>query len=681
MRTARITTCLALCLGLPLLAALPAGCDGGGGDDCTPHALTLCVDDTTYWVDSCGFLEEPLAQCECGCAEGNQACETDCCQPDCAGRECGDDGCGGSCGTCTAPEVCILATGQCEDCVPDCTGRECGVDPVCGASCGECTPPETCDASGQCGCSPDCAGRECGDDGCGGSCGACTAPEVCVLATGQCEDCSPDCAGRECGPDPVCGASCGECQGCDGPDPALCTAGGTCDVPCCPDCTGRECGSDGCGGSCGVCGAGESCSVAGQCQPSGQIVQCATLEPPASGTCEVSAGDANRLFRGTILAPDQAYQGGELLVSAAGTILCVGCNCADEPEAAGATVITCAEGVISPGLVNTHDHLTFTQNAPGNWGTERYEHRHDWRKGLNGHTKISVPGSANSAQMAWGELRHLMAGTTSTAGAGNAAGWVRNLDQGSSEGLGQGPIDSPTFPLGDSDGTQLASGCNYPNPDDVDVLTSDCYLAHVAEGINDYARNEFLCLSSTDSGGTDLTEGNSTFIHLVGLLAIDGQELADNATALSWSPRSNVSLYGFTAPVTMYARQGVLISLGTDWTASGSINLVRELRCADQLNRDNYGGYFSDHELWLMATASAASAMAVDDAIGLLLPGRVADIAIYDGRERASPWRAIIDAEPDDVVLVLRGGLPMYGDSPLMSALGPAGQTGCEVLP
>ncbi|HSA22685.1 MAG TPA: lamin tail domain-containing protein, partial [Myxococcota bacterium] len=736
-------------------ALLPLGCDGDGGDDCTSHALTLCVDDTTYWVNSCGILEEEIAQCECGCAEGNRECQPDCCTPDCAGRECGSDGCTGSCGACTvAGEVCVVASGQCVACSPDCAGKECGLEATCGSSCGECTAPESCNALGVCECLPDCAGKECGgngcggscgdcqagescdaagqcqactadctgqecgDDGCGGSCGECTtAGEVCVLATGQCEPCTPECAELECGPDPHCGASCGDCQGCAGPDPALCLADGSCATPCCPDCTGRECGSDGCGGACGTCQENETCDAAGQCQPcspactgrvcgpdgcggscgdctvegescnlSGQcapadaIEHCADLTPPAAGTCEVTAGNSNLLFRGNILGPDRAYQGGELLVSAGGNILCVGCSCAAEPEAGGATVVTCAEGAISPGLINTHDHLTFTHNAPGSWGTERYEHRHDWRKGKNGHTKIPVSGMDNAAEQTWGELRQIMGGTTSMAGAGNAAGWVRNLDQGSQEGLGQGSIDSPTFPLGDSDGTQLDSGCAYPSIDDADVLTNDCYLAHVAEGINDYARNEFLCLSSSANSGRDLTAANSTFIHLIGLLAIDGQELADNSTALAWSPRSNVSLYGFTAPVTMYAQQGVLISLGTDWSASGSINLVRELRCVDQLNTNNYGGFFSDSQMWLMATANAASALAIDDAVGLLLPGRVADVAIYDGAGRANPWRAVIEAEPDDVVLVLRGGKPLYGDTPLMAAL-PNGQTGCEVLP
>ena len=60
-------------------------------------------------------------------------------------------------------------------------------------------------------CTPDCSGLECGEDPvCGESCGECEGSEVCD--SGQCV-CTPDCSGLECGEDPVCGESCGECDG------------------------------------------------------------------------------------------------------------------------------------------------------------------------------------------------------------------------------------------------------------------------------------------------------------------------------------------------------------------------------------------------------------------------------------------------------------------------------------
>src|SRR5206468_5307270 len=120
-----------------------------------------------------------------------------------------------------------------------------------------------------------------------------------------------------------------------------------------------------------------------------------------------------------------------------------------------------------------------------------------------------------------------------------------------------------------------------------------------------------------EAGATDLVQPNAAFIHGVGLLPPDIQRMSANGTRLIWSPRSNITLYGDTARVTEYARLGVPIALGTDWMPSGSMNVLRELHCADTLNQNFLGRFFSDEALWLMATRDAAAALAVDDAIGV----------------------------------------------------------------
>ncbi|MBA3500944.1 MAG: thrombospondin type 3 repeat-containing protein, partial [Deltaproteobacteria bacterium] len=108
------------------------------------------------------------------------------------------------------------------------------------------------------------------------------------------------------------------------------------------------------------------------------------------------------------------------------------------------------------------------------------------------------------------------------------------------------------------------------------------------------------------------------------------------------------------------------IALGTDWMPTGSMNLLRELRCADSLNKQYFDNYFTDEELWKMVTSNAASVTSTDDAIGILAPGRVADISIFKGKGKT--YRAVLDAEPQDVVLVMRGGKVLYGDAEAVAA-------------
>lgn len=409
------------------------------------------------------------------------------------------------------------------------------------------------------------------------------------------------------------------------------------------------------------------------------------LTPPSNGTCAHTAGtNGALLIRGDVISPEGFLQNAHVLVGADGTVKCAACDCSAQAEFANAAVLECAQGVISPALVNAHDHITFTETppTPPTNPEERYEHRHDWRRGQNNHEEIpSVSNRGGNDGVLWGELRHLFGGATSINGSGGANGLLRNLDRtgAQQEGLEQQSVEYQTFPLGDSGGARRDMGCGYPSLDSpADYANNIAYAPHIAEGIDDTARNEFLCLSGIDSTGSDVLDAKTAVIHGIGLVATDYAAMAAAGSSLIWSPRSNISLYGHTAQVVLAKRSGVNIALGTDWTQTGSINLLRELRCAADFNRENLGGHFNDRELVAMVTSNAAASMGSASRLGTLAAGREADIAIFDGSTNAG-YRAILNADPDDVVLVLRGGTVLYGDAEIVAAL-PMGGTGCEAL-
>ena len=158
------------------------------------------------------------------------------------------------------------------------------------------------------------------------------------------------------------------------------------------------------------------------------------------------------------------------------------------------------------------------------------------------------------------------------------------------------------------------------------------YVPHVAEGIVDEARNEFVCLSGDEASTVDGVVDTAAFIHGVGLRTGDISLMAGDGAGLIWSPRSNVYLYGFTAEVGIYDRLGVMIALGTDWTPSGSMNVQRELQCADYLNHAHYNSYFTDRQ-FEMVTQNAAELLGFGDYPGSLVVGKEADIAVFDGRK------------------------------------------------
>lgn len=407
----------------------------------------------------------------------------------------------------------------------------------------------------------------------------------------------------------------------------------------------------------------------------------APIAPAASGTCNFTAGSEAILVRGDLVVPGGILENGHLLIAADGKIACTACDCSSTSGFTGATVIECAQGLVSPGLINAHDHMTFTERPPA-IHTERYEHRHDWRRGQNGHTRI--PSGSNRSRnkgILWGELRQLIAGATSVNGSGAAGGLMRNLDVNGAvqEGLDVPSSEYSTFPLGDSNGTRREMGCDYgglDSPMDSAIRNAGSYTPHIAEGIGLDARNEFICLSRGENGGEDVVFEKTALIHGIGLLPIDYAVMAADRAKLIWSPRSNIDLYGHTAQVTVASHLGVRIALGTDWAISGSMSVLRELACADRLNSENYGSFFDDRELIDMATVNGAAALGVEDKLGSLTVGLEADIAIFDASQNRG-YRAILDGHPSKVALVMRSGDGLYGDAALINGLNPSG---CEVL-
>jgi hypothetical protein len=369
------------------------------------------------------------------------------------------------------------------------------------------------------------------------------------------------------------------------------------------------------------------------------------------------------VLRGVVLLPEGPTPG-EVFIGANGLIACAAANCSEASGYAAATKLELGQSVISPGLINSHDHTNFPTSGPQGHGLTRYQHRHDWRVGPSALPEVTY--SDDPALMAAAELRFVVGGATSLVSPGGVRGLVRNLASSETalrEGVSGAPVTFDAFPLGDADGTLLQSGCGYPSIKTADkAFAAGVYSAHLAEGIGLAAENELTCAAPT------LVTSRTALVHGVGLNARDVEVIKIAGAKLVWSPRSNVSLYGDTAPVTVFQNSGVTIALGTDWMASGSMNMLRELACADSLNRTAFHSAFTDEQLWLMATKNGAIAAGFESQLGSLEKGMQGDVAVFDGSTRTG-YRAVIAADVEDVQLVLRGGRVLYGNADWVAQL------------
>ena len=136
-----------------------------------------------------------------------------------------------------------------------------------------------------------------------------------------------------------------------------------------------------------------------------------------------------------------------------------------------------------------------------------------------------------------------------------------------------------------------------------------------------------------------------------------------------WSPLSNLLLYGATADVKVAKEHGLRIALGSDWSPSGSKNLLGELKVA-RLVSDALGGVFSDHELVAMATRNPAAILGWDQALGTVERDKRADLLVIAGRQ-GDPYAALLAARETAITLVVIDGVPRYGQRRLMERFGP----------
>ncbi len=128
----------------------------------------------------------------------------------------------------------------------------------------------------------------------------------------------------------------------------------------------------------------------------------------------------------------------------------------------------------------------------------------------------------------------------------------------------------------------------------------------------------------------DLLNSNTTFAHCVHLDDIEMQLLAEHGCHVAHCPSSNLKLASGIAPITECAKHGINIGLGTDGAASNNrLDLFAEMRLAALLAKGQSGDAtaISAHQALRMATINGAKALNLDDKIGSIEIGKLADLA------------------------------------------------------
>ncbi|MCC6556866.1 MAG: amidohydrolase family protein [Polyangiaceae bacterium] len=455
---------------------------------------------------------------------------------------------------------------------------------------------------------------------------------------------------------------------------------------------------------------------------------CAPPSAPSSGPAEIikDASPDRILLRGAVITPEGVLPQGEVLVDGE-HIQCVGVDCSCEPGAGQASVVQ-TNGIIAPGLIDTHNHILFDIFDETDWrptlpatcaaaidceaspycsngkcacvgGACRYTDHTQWTSeaeyGLMLDYKqcledasqgkpvwcpqaLDGGGSVRCEMDKWGELKGLVAGTTSIVGLpGSSAACFGSLAR---------TVDVPRNDL-DTDKIQTSTSSSPANStvhgacDKFASDETDAYLIHLAEGVNDKAHAEWdklLTLPTDDPDGAlgykgCLVAPETAITHGTALTPAEFEVMAAAGMKLIWSPASNVFLYGATTDIPAARAAGLTVALAPDWSLGGSQNLLDELKFARAWSDQHWSGALSDQDLVDMVTRNAAEVLGLAGVLGALAPGAMADILVISG-DAADPHHAIVQASPLDVAMVLVGGSMLYGDE----ALSPIAVNPCE---
>lgn len=404
--------------------------------------------------------------------------------------------------------------------------------------------------------------------------------------------------------------------------------------------------------------------------------------PPAEVT---RTGSGGLLLRGTVLTPTGAITGEVLVVGNA--ITCVAADCSGMPMAGTVTVID-THAVISPGLVDAHNHLTY-DFLPEWVPPHMYTNRYDWADDPSYNTFVQPEADGGSTgafvcpSTKWAELRCLVHGTTTVQGESPEQSCANRLVRNADHFHGLGPDSMQTTVASVRTITDTARATLVSNFTDGSTTR---FAVHMEEGFSgrsidlefaSYAGRDTRTVSLLAPAAGGMPYGTGLFIHAVGLTVAELTEATAANAKFVWSPSSNIILYGRTTDVATLLSLGAVVGLGPDWTLSGSDEMLSEMRYAYDYGVSSAIAALTPERIWRMSTTGSAEAVGLQASIGRLEPGLRADITVF-GRVGADPYRAVLDSRAADVRLVLVDGAGYYGDAALETAA--AVNTSCEAF-
>jgi 5-methylthioadenosine/S-adenosylhomocysteine deaminase len=161
-----------------------------------------------------------------------------------------------------------------------------------------------------------------------------------------------------------------------------------------------------------------------------------------------------------------------------------------------------------------------------------------------------------------------------------------------------------------------------------------------ARGDIELARESGVLATMHAGGGGDqvraLSDAGSLgphlhLVHVNGMTPDEAKLLADSGTGVTVTPIVEATMGHGRSPWTTFAAAGGRAGLGTDVPVNGPPDLFEPMRDALRQHRMDTGTMHPAADLLAAVTIDSARAIGLGDEIGLIEPGRRADLVLLDG--------------------------------------------------
>lgn len=185
------------------------------------------------------------------------------------------------------------------------------------------------------------------------------------------------------------------------------------------------------------------------------------------------------------------------------------------------------------------------------------------------------------------------------------------------------------------------------------------FVIHLGEGTDDVTASEFATLEKRG-----LLQPNTLMIHGIAFTPDEIARIAKAGASICWCPTSNYYLIGKTFDIDAALQHNANVTIGTDSTMSGGVNLIAEYAKIRSMHPN-----IPLSTLYRFSTENAAKALMLPPDYAHLNPANTRQLLLVDS-ELHDPFENLLTLEAASIRLMIVDGIPRFGDSEWLETLG-----------